>query len=98
MTREISLRLTQKVDLVENVLIQELAGESVLLHLDSEQYFGLDEIGTQMLSILKESESIQVACDRLFQEYEAQPEQIQQDLLDLVSQLAKHDLVEISSS
>ena len=98
MNQEISLTPTQKVSLIENVLIQELAGESVLLHLDSEQYFGLDEMGTHMLSILKESESIQVACDHLLQEYEAQPEQIQQDLLDLVAQLAQHDLVQITGS
>lgn len=89
--------LNQKIILAEDVLIQDLAGESVLLNLNSEEYFGLDDVGTRMLSALGESESIQEACRLLTQEYEAQPEQIQQDLLELIDKLFKHDLVKVKN-
>lgn len=87
--------LSQKVSLAEDVLIQELSGEYVLLNIESEQYFGLDEVGSRMLSVLTESESIQAANDILLQEYEVEPDQLQQDLLELIEKCVKHGLVEV---
>ena len=36
-----------------DVLFQEVSGEMVLLDLNSEQYFGLDEIGARIWSLLE---------------------------------------------
>lgn len=88
--------LSQKVSLAEDVLIQELSGESVLLNIDSEQYFGLDEVGSRMLSVLTESESIQAANDILLQEYEVEPAQLEKDLLELIEKCVKHGLVKVT--
>jgi hypothetical protein len=92
------LTLNQALRVNENVLIQDLGGESVLLNLDSEQYFGLDDIGTDMLSMLKESSSIQTTYDRLLQKYDVEPQQLQQDLLELIEQLVEHGLVQVAES
>ena len=94
----ITSMLNNKVNLKENILIQELAGESVLLNLDREEYFGLDKIATEMLSVLKESASIEIACDRLVQNYAVEPEEIRQDVLDLVEKLINHGLVKVTNS
>ena len=48
-----------------HVLVRELEGESVLLNLDSEAYFGLDEVGTRMWAVLTTSPTIQAAYDEL---------------------------------
>ncbi|MGK7927184.1 MAG: PqqD family protein [Spirulina sp.] len=90
--------LTQKVSLAEDVLIQDLAGESVLLNLESEEYFGLDEVGTRMLAVLNESESIQAAYRVLLAEYEVDGIQLKQDLLELIEQLSEHGLVKVTGS
>ena len=90
------LGLSQKVSLAEDVLIQELSGESVLLNIDSEQYFGLDEVGSRMISVLNESDSIQAANDILLQEYEVEPAQLQQDLLELIEKCVAHGLVKVT--
>lgn len=92
------LGLSQKVSLAEDVLIQELSGESVLLNIDSEQYFGLDEVGSRMLSVLTESESIQAANDILLQEYEVEPTQLEKDLLELIEKCVKHGLVKVTQA
>ena len=97
-TNDIKPMLNNKINLKENVLIQELAGESVVLNLDREEYFGLDKIATEMLSVLKESASIQIACDRLVQNYAVEPEEIRQDVLDLVEKLINHGLVKVTNS
>ncbi|MGK7900249.1 MAG: PqqD family protein [Hormoscilla sp.] len=92
------LGLSHKVSLAEDVLIQELSGESVLLNIDSEQYFGLDEVGSRMLSVLTESDSIQAANDILLQEYEVEPAKLEQDLLELIEKCVKHGLVKVTQA
>lgn len=40
-----SQAFSKRIVAPENVLVRELSGQAVLLNLDSEIYFGLDEIG-----------------------------------------------------
>jgi hypothetical protein len=86
----------QNITLAPDVLVQELSGESVLLNLDSEEYFGLDEVGSRMLSVLTGSASIQEASDRLLEEYDVEPEKLHQDLLELIEKMVDQGLVTLS--
>lgn len=90
--------LNQKISAASNVMAQDLAGESVLLDLKSEQYFGLDDVGTRMWQLLVEKDSIQTAIDSLQGEYDVEPAQLQQDVETLISELLANGLVEISDS
>lgn len=93
-----NLTLAQNVILAENVLIQDLAGESVLLNLESEEYFGLDEVGTRILTVVNESESLKIAYEILLAEYDVEGIQLEQDLLEFIEQLVKHGLVQVRDS
>ena len=84
---------TQKVVAPDNVLVRELSGEAVLLHLDSEMYFGLDEVGCRMWTVLTTSDSIDAAYDQLLAEYEVEPEQLRLDMDEFIANLADHDLI-----
>lgn len=75
------------------VLVRELGGESVLLNLDTESYFGLDEVGTRMWAALTESDSIETACARLRAEYDVEPENLREDVEVLVHALTEAGLV-----
>ncbi len=90
------LSLAQQVRLKDSVLVQQVGEESVLLSLDSEEYFGLDDIGTSMLMALKECPSIQLALDQLLTEYDVELDQLQADLIELVEKLVQHGLVEVT--
>jgi hypothetical protein len=92
------LTLTQQISIKKDVLVQEMSGELVLLNLETEEYFGLDDVGNAMWTCLKESDSLQVAYDRLLEMYEVEPQQLKQDLLKLVEQFVEHDLVEITGT
>jgi hypothetical protein len=92
------LTLTQQISIKKDVLVQEMSGELVLLNLETEEYFGLDDVGNAMWTCLKESGSLQVAYDRLLEMYEVEPEQLKQDLLKLVEQFVEHGLVEITDT
>jgi len=56
---------SQSVRIPAHVLVRQLAGESVLLNLQTERYFGLDEVGTRMWTHLTSSVSIEAAYQNL---------------------------------
>lgn len=91
------LEFTHKVSPAQEVLIQTLADEAVLLNLQSEEYFGLDEIGTRMLILLQESDSIRGAYCQLLEEYDVEPELLETDLFNFIRQLVERGLVCVTS-
>jgi hypothetical protein len=87
-----------KVKVPEDVLISGLQEESVILNLNSERYFGLNEVGTRIFSALTTSASIEAAFELLVEEYDVDPKLLRQDLLSLVDKLLEQGLVEVVSS
>jgi hypothetical protein len=81
------------ISIPDSVLIRELQGESVLLNLDTESYFGLDDVGTRMWAALTASPSIDAAYEVLLSEYEVEPERLRADLHDFIDKLAELGLV-----
>ena len=85
-----------RVTIPKDVLLSGLEGESVLLNLESERYFGLDEVGTRMFSVLTESNSIQAAYEVLLDEYNVDAESLRSDLISLIDNLVDQGLMEIA--
>lgn len=90
-----AVSFAQRVLIPENVMFRELEGESVILDLDSESYFGLDTVGTRMWQLLTEGESIQHAYDVLLAEFDVDVETLRRDLEDLLDELTSKGLLEI---
>jgi Coenzyme PQQ synthesis protein D (PqqD) len=84
-----------RISVPADVLVSALAGESVLLNLKSEKYFGLDEVGTRMWGALTSSGSIQEAYETLLAEFDVEAEQLRQDISDLIAKLVEYDLIEV---
>ena len=91
-----AISFQDRVALPQDVLLSGVQGESVLLNLKSERYFGLDEVGTRMLSVLTESKSVQAAYETLLKEYEVDSEALRQDLTTLVDKLIEQGLMEVT--
>lgn len=89
------ISFSDRVRLPDDVLISNLQEESVILNLNSERYFGLDNVGTRMLSVLSESNSIENAYERLLAEYDVDPQALRQDLSSLIENLVQQGLVQI---
>lgn len=90
-----SISFSDRVRIPDDVLISHLQDESVILNLDSERYFGLDDVGTRMLSVLSESNSIEAAYELLLDEYDIDPPVLRQDLTSLIENLLQQGLVTI---
>lgn len=79
----------------DDILISNLQEESVILNLNSERYFGLDDVGTRMFSVLTNSDSIEAAYVVLASEYDVDRQVLRQDLIVLVENLVQQGLVTI---
>ena len=88
-----TIAFTDRVAVPDGVLISHLQEESVILNLESERYFGLDDVGTRFLSVLTTSESIEAAYERLRHEYDVDPQVLRSDLLALIENLLDQGLL-----
>ena len=84
-----------RVTVPDGVLVQELQGESVLLNVNTENYYGLDEVGTRMWSVLSEAPSIADAIDKLLEEYEVDRTTLESDVDELLTELLEKKLIEL---
>ncbi|MGK0420578.1 MAG: hypothetical protein ACJAT9_000236 [Polaribacter sp.] len=75
------------------ILFQKLGKEAVILHLDSEEYFGLDEIGTRIWEVLKQEGSTEKALSILLEEYNVEEEILRADIEELIEQLRKEKIL-----
>ena len=94
--RSLSLSSTPRIP--KTVLSQELAGETVLLHLDSSTYYGLDGLGTHIWRLLQAGTSPHMICRILCEEYDVDERQLSHDLLRFLQQLAEHGLIDDAGS
>ncbi len=86
-----------RVTVPAHVMVREVQGESVLLNLNSERYFGLDEVGTRMWAALAASASVQAAYEALLGEYDVEAELLRNNLQELIAKLVENGLLEVRS-
>lgn len=77
----------------EEVLFQNVSGEAVLLDLASENYFGLDEVGTRVWMLLNEQKAAGQILEDLQEEYEVDRENLEGDVNELLVQLLEAGLI-----
>jgi hypothetical protein len=90
--------LPSHVQIPSDVLFQELEGESVLLNLQSERYYGLDDIGTRLWQLLAENGDVAAACEQLVKEYDVEEDILRQDVAQLITKMADAGLVQLDGA
>jgi chromosome condensin MukBEF MukE localization factor len=83
----------RKILVSDQVLFQEVGGETVLLDLASEQYFGLDEVGTRVWQLLNKGQSLDEIVNALVAEYEVERERLEADVRALLDSLREAGLI-----
>jgi len=91
----VMLSFADRARVPSHVLVRFLDGESVLLNLETERYFGLDATGTRMWQLLTASPSIHAAFEELLAEYDADPEQLRANLAELTGRLLENGLLQV---
>jgi hypothetical protein len=89
---------TDRAGVPAHVLVRILDRESVLLNLETEQYFGLDETGTRMWQLVTASPNIDSAYQELLAEYEVDPALLRSNLMELLHRLLDSGLLQVFPS
>lgn len=76
-----------------SVICRELAGETVLLNLESGVYYGLDAVGTRVWQLLQQGKTIDGVCEVMIEEYDVAPDVLRDDVSRLVLELGERGIV-----
>jgi Coenzyme PQQ synthesis protein D (PqqD) len=95
---ELMVSLMDRVVVPSHVLVRFLDKESVLLNIETERYFGLDETGTRMWQLATAAPKINVAYQQLLDEYDVEPSLLRENLTELLSRLVENGLLQVTSS
>ena len=88
-----NVSLPEKVIISENILFQEIGGECVLLNMDSEQYFGLDNVGAMLWQKLTENNNPAMAIPHILSAYDIDEQTLIRDLANLIQEMEKEKLI-----
>ncbi len=91
------LSLQDTIRISDDVVFRQLEGEAVILNLETGVYFGLNEAGTRIWSLLQEDGSLERVVERMQNEYAVSAEALQEDVLRLVDQMLEKGLVRPAS-
>jgi len=91
------MNLNQKITFAQTIFAQEVDDEMVLLDMESENYFGLDEVGTAIWHAIQEYDNLQEVLSALLEQYDVEAEVLEKDLSDFVENLQKSGLVEVEA-
>ena len=89
---------TITVTIAEDAISQEIGGETVILDLNGEQYFGLDSTGTRIWQLLEQHGNLQRLYDTMLTEFEVDAGQLKSDLTQLIEQLCDAELITMSEA
>lgn len=84
-----------QITVPDSVLHQQLGEETVLLHLATEHYYGLDEVGSRVWQLLREHRTLDPIVAALLNEYEVDETTLRGDLERLLDELADLGLIHL---
>ena len=92
------MNLDQTVSVSPSVISQEVSGETVILDLESECYFGLDAVGTRIWQLIGEHGDLRRIFATLLAEYEVEETQLLKDLEALLADACERGLITLQGS
>lgn len=82
----------------DQALESRVGPETVILHLESGYYFGLDAVGTRVWELLKEGNTVESICTHLRQEYSDAGDAVENDVRAFIEDLLQNNLLEERAS
>lgn len=73
----------------------DLAGEAVILNMNSGIYYGLNAVGARVWGLIQEPTTVSSVLDTLLAEYDVELVRCESDLFVLLDDLATRELIEI---
>ncbi|VAW85178.1 hypothetical protein MNBD_GAMMA17-1778 [hydrothermal vent metagenome] len=82
----------------DDLLLQKVVDEMVILDPESGNYFSLDEVGSRMIELFRETGSVAEVVKAMAQEYKAIDSDIESDMITLLDEMVRHGVVKVVGS
>lgn len=82
-----------RVSVPADVVVRDLSGEVVLLHMGTTTYFGLDAVGTRIWHLLAEHGSVEAIVPFMLQEFQVEEHLLRRDIDALLVRLVTKGLL-----
>lgn len=86
----------QTIHIPNHVMARQVGEELVILNLQNEQYYGLDEVGASMWLAIESHPTLHKALESLSVEYDVGYEELKHDLDELLTKLTTEGLIEVN--
>ena len=91
-----ALTISSVVVAARDQVSSDLAGEAVVLSLQSGRYYGLARVAARIWELLKTPTRVADIRDTIVQQFDVEPERCERDVLTFLQHLAEQGLIEIS--
>ena len=91
------INLDTVVKVRSNAMAERLGDEIAILDPDSGLYFGLNEVGARIWSLLEQPRKLHEVSDAILEEYDVDPARCRANVLLLVGKLLETKLVEVTN-
>ena len=83
------------IKVAKDVVSCDLVDEAAILNLKTGIYYGLDPVGARIWKLIQTPRQLNEILETLLNEYEVEKNHCQEDLIELIEQLAEKELVTI---
>jgi hypothetical protein len=87
------MNLSDKVTIPSQVMTRPVGDETVLLHLGTGTYYGLDLVGQSIWLLMRDGKTLAEICDLLLDEYDVTREALTRDIVELADKLLAQGLI-----
>lgn len=87
------MQIPDRYEPASGVAARFVGGETVVVDLDTEQYFSLNATGTVVWTVVSAGEPTASAADQLVEQFDVNPQQASNDVEELVAELVENGLL-----
>ncbi len=85
--------MPQEFMAADGVLFQTVADESVLLNINDNRYYGLDDVATRMWQLLMEYGDEEAVIRQILDEYDVEEPVLREDFAALIAEMEQNGLI-----
>lgn len=95
MNKQREIKTTSVVQRESDVLFSKMDGEVVMLSIQNSEYYGLNEIGSQIWEMIAQPVKVEKIIDGLMKDYEVNRQQAETDILPLLEELKRKKILHL---
>ena len=89
------IKMDSKIVRENNIVFNEMDGETIMMSIESGEYYGINSIGSRIWKLLETPKAASEICDAVLPDYDVTREQCAKDVLLFLNKMAEKGVVKI---